>query len=230
MKLYCPKCATVLPSKQINIQNMVAQCDICHKIFNFADQVEPQAKGKAALIPQPRRLTYKNDGDSLEISWRWANSTLVFLIIFTLFWNGIVFGGFGGIFAEDNSGPGLFMLPHTLIGLYMIFYCLLSLVNKTKIKVDLHRIQVRHGPIPWFGNKRFDRDEILQFYSKQSAKKSNKGKITINNELHVILRKGTQVRLLGGLPSSEYPIFIEDALESFWGIEDTSVKGEFQFQ
>jgi hypothetical protein len=88
-------------------------------------------------------------------------------------------------------------------------------------------VTVRHYPVPWAGNTSISSVEISQLYAKEKANRSSDGGST-SFEVRAILRDGRNVKLVGGLTSSEQALFIEQAVEKCLGIKDAVVKGEIR--
>jgi hypothetical protein len=50
----------------------------------------------------------------------------------------------------------------------MIYYAITGYVNKTTVNVDYGQLTVRHGPLPWWGDRQIEPTHIVQLYSKEN--------------------------------------------------------------
>ncbi|MFT5194216.1 MAG: hypothetical protein ACI9EW_000572 [Cellvibrionaceae bacterium] len=237
MKLNCRKCAAEIPAKNVNIQKMVGQCAVCGHLFDFSDELcigLLKQEQKVSLPPKPEKMIVGNQNLEMHIQWRWFHWSAVFLILFSIFWNGIMFSTLGiGIIGAFQAGNiwmafGMMLIPHVWVGLGIGYYSLAMLFNSTHVSVDLDSLVIKHGPFPWFGHKSIERETVQQLYSKENNSSFNrKNNLSQGNfELHAITGQGKQSKLLRGLPSSEHPLFLESIIEKHWAIEDYPVRGE----
>jgi hypothetical protein len=232
MKLDCPKCGTEILAENMNLERMVAKCANCHSIFSFAKPVDgSQAKAKLAA-PQPDKVVLENLGGRLTLRWHWFSWHILLVTGFAVFWNGILFFGFGGAIISGGASPfavlPLMILPHFWVGLAMIYYAITGYVNKTTVTVDYGQLTVRHGPLPWWGNRQIEPAHIVQLYSKENRSGYRRNNQWSGNfEVHAILKQGKHQKLLSGLDSSEQALFVEQTIEDHLGIVDYPVRGEY---
>ena len=229
MKLDCPKCAAEISAPNMNLERMVAKCDNCHSVFSFADNFRGSLLPPKLDVPQPDKVTVKRTGGHLQVQWRWFHWMFLFLTAFALFWNGIIFSMVGAaLFGVGEGGFFVLALPHFWVGLALIYYVLTGYLNKTAVTVDYNQLTVRHGPLPWWGNRDIKTARIVQLYTKQNFSRWHRGNAwTGNFELHAVLKQGKHEKLLSGLDSSEHALFVEQTLEEYLGIEDYPVRGEY---
>ena len=233
MKLDCPKCAAEISAKNMNLDRMVAKCSHCHSVFSFADQFGAPATTKKLNAPKPEKVIVENWGGGLVLRWRWFHWTFLLITVFAVFWNGMMFSMVGASLftASEGNFRSLFpfiCFPHFWIGLIMIYYVLTGYINKTTVMVDHSQVTVRHGPLPWWGNRQLNTAEIVQLYTKQNLSRYHRGNAwTGNFEVHAVLKQGTHQKLLSGLDSSEHALFSEQVLEDYLGIVDYPVRGEY---
>ncbi|WP_420629125.1 hypothetical protein [Candidatus Leptofilum sp.] len=235
MKLNCPKCGTEILSENMNLDRMIAKCNRCHSVFSFADRLDTPTTPAKLDAPQPEKVRVENSGTDLTLHWRWFSWYIVPMTLFALFWNGIILFGFGGAFFFADSGElpsfasllPLLILPHFWVGLALIYYVLTGYLNKTVVTVNYGQLSVQHGPLPWWGNKRYEPSHIVQLYTKENRSRFRRNTWSGSFEVHVILKKGTHQKLLSGLDSSEHGLFVEQALETYLNITDHAVRGEY---
>ncbi len=230
MKLDCPKCAAEIPAENMNLDRMVAKCAKCHSVFSFAERVSTV---KAKLpAPQPDKIIVENLGGQLTLRWHWFNWHILLVTGFAVFWNGIMFFGFGGaIFSGEADFFAVFpfiLFPHFWVGLAMIYYAISGYINKTTVNVDYDQLTVRHGPLPWWGNRHIEPSHIVQLYSKENRSNYRRNNVWSGNfEVHAILKQGKHQKLLSGLDSSEHALFVEQTIEEHLSIADYPVRGEY---
>jgi hypothetical protein len=67
----------------------------------------------------------------------------------------------------DQTAAGRFgSWAFTLLGAFFGYYSLCLLLNSTEFKVDDEWLSVRHGPLPWFGNRQLPVDRIQQISTR----------------------------------------------------------------
>ena len=228
MELNCPNCAATINSDQININQLIAKCDSCHHVFRFDNMVPAKSEPEPMPVPQPQNVRVNNDLRTLTFEWRWFGSDLIFLIIFTIFWNGFILSFLPPNISALREGNILalspvLMLPHTWIGLFLLYYVLARIINKTQIILDDHELKVKQGPLPWLGNRTVRRNDIAQFYVNMF--RSNKGRRSY--QLNAVLTNGKQQKILSKRSDSSIPLYVAQELESFMGIENRPVQGEY---
>jgi hypothetical protein len=233
-KLNCPKCAAEIPAENMNLDRMVAKCAVCNSVFSFDKEfTTPAVLSRQAQfdVPQPERVKMENENGVLTIRLSWFSTRVIFMTLFALFWNGIMLSVAGGgllNFIMNGSAGMLFIFvtPHFWVGLIAIYFVLAGYINETRVTVDNGRLTVRHGPLPYWGNKEMATSDILQLYTK------NHYTMWRNNwsghyQLHAITGKNKHEKLLSGWDNSNYLLFVEQEVEHFLGIDDYPVRGEY---
>lgn len=227
MKLYCPKCSEEIPAKNINVERMVAKCHVCDSIFSFADKFPKPNSLKIIDTPQPAHI-YMDDTGNLLLRWSWLNKQIIPPTIFTFIWGAlvspIILGGLLAFLLGDWSEVVFFAAPLLAITLSLVYYLLVTYLNKTSVVVDDAHVSVKHGPLPWLRNKNIDATQVIQAYTKQVFPQRNR---KVQYEVYVILKNGEHVQLLSGLNTPEHALFVEQEIEHTLGIEDQPVRGEY---
>lgn len=231
MQIYCRQCGAPIKAENINLNNLMAKCDECDAVFSFADMYEGvSAKEKRTKdvidIPMPAGITIDNSGSRLRIQRSWFSWTIIFLLIFAIIWNGMIWGIFVPTFSGFNDAPGWFLLPFIAVGLFLAAYVALSFVNHTEIEVDVQAVVIQHKPIPLPG-KYIDCADVEQIYTKRHVHSSKNG-TSYTYSLNVVLSGGKTQKLLGNLSSSDQALFMEQEIERFLAIEDRPVRGEMR--
>jgi hypothetical protein len=231
MKLNCIKCGAEIPAENMNLDRMVAKCAVCNSVFSFDQEFSSRAvvaRQPQFDVPQPERVKVENGNGVLTIRLSWFTYKILFFTLFAIFWNGFMFSMVGGLFFSD-AGPGslvVFLFPHFWIGLALIYYVLTGYINETRVTVDGSRLTVRHGPLPFWGNKEISTHDILQLYTKHHHTMW-RNNWSGHYELHVVTGKNRHEKLLSGWDNSNYPLFVEQEVEHFLEIEDYPVRGEY---
>ncbi|MCC7369991.1 MAG: hypothetical protein IT306_16310 [Chloroflexi bacterium] len=178
-------------------------------------------------IGLPDTLTLNYKGSGFEIVRRWFDFTTIIMTVFVIFWDGFLclWYSMAVSAAHVDLTALLFPLGHLAIGVALTYRTLAGWINATRVTVDQGFISVRHGPLPWYGNKNFLGGDLKQLYSKE---KISNGRSTrsATYEVHVVTNSGKTEPLVTGLDSSEQAIFIEQEIERHFHIEDAPVRGQ----
>jgi hypothetical protein len=234
MQIYCRQCGAEIRAEDINLDKMIAKCSQCNAIFSFADMYGEDSHKKKKVdfsnVPMPNNMSIDNSGSTLVIERKWFSFSHIFLAIFAVIWNGMIWTIFVPNFAEAGAaGFGifpLFLLPFILVGIGVAYVALAGFLNTTTIHVDNMTLTVHHHPLP-FINKTVPTNDIEQLYTKQQISRSKNG-TTVSYQLHIIKYDGKNQRLLQSLDNPEQAIFIEQEVERFLDIEDRPVRGEYR--
>ena len=123
----------------------------------------------------------------------------------------------------------LIPLIHVGVGVGITYYVAAGWLNRTHITADYQKISIRHGPLPWFGNKNIEAWDLKQLYAKEKISRSHgrHGSSTRTSyAVRAVTKSGRNIKLVGGLTTQEQAIFIEQKIEKYLGIKDASVPGE----
>ena len=226
MRLTCPKCATDIRAKDVNINKLVAVCAQCDNVFGFGDEFPGQMRSVEPIeTPRPQNMRVEQRGGELILFWRWLDWTVIPLIGFAVIWNVFMFGFFGGFRGEDNmTSLTPLICPHFWVGLFLIYYILASLFNTTTVMVSHREVKIRHWPFPWRGSKTVEISSLKQLYSGDyfGGNKNRTRYFAVN----MVVKHDGHKRLVGGLKSAEHALYIEQEIEKFLGIQDKPVRGE----
>lgn len=179
-------------------------------------------------IGLPEKIEFRNHGSGIEIIRTWFGAKYVILLAFVFVWDGVLVY-LAGSFLNTASRLPLFVwfmpLGHVAMGLGLTYYAIAGLFNKTQVMADYSHLAVRHGPVPWPGNKDIRAGDIKQLYSKEKVRRTKHG-TTVSYSLHAMTNDEKTLKLLSGLESSEQALFIEQEIEKYLRIEDKAVRGE----
>lgn len=207
MSTYCPKCGSLIPAAEINLDLNVAHCRACDHVSEGA---------ASALSPEPKPpggVTVAQQGDDLVIAWSWFSLTRV------------VYLGFGALVLAQNASkvllfPTLFNLGWVAIGALAIYVGACGLVNKTTVRVGKGRLQVSHGPLPWAGGGTYDTASLVRLHAERHVTRSRKGGRTVTFSLEADLRDGKTITLMEGLEDEPTAEYFDKKIERTLGIVD----------
>ena len=179
----------------------------------------------------PDKLELRDQGTGIEIVRKWFSWKVIFTTVFVVIWFGFLSMWFPMAFAFGNAfGGGLSLvtlipLIHVAVGVGLAYTALTGWVNRTRITVDQGRISIRHGPLPWLGNKDLDGTTLKQLYSKEKISRG-RNSTSVTYEVHALTTSGRNEKLLSGLETSEQALYIEQEIERYFRIEDAPVRGQ----
>ena len=231
MNLKCDSCAAPLEEKQIDEERALARCAFCGAVMDLSRRAGPGPGGRTFRdlerpeVPLPEKFRLEKDGGGIRISWRWFTPAAVFLAFFAVVWNGFLIAFFG--MAAASGAPGvffLFPLIHVAVGVGIGYFALASFLNTTTVSVGGGTVAVRHGPLPWFGNRVLTGREVDQLFCAQKVSHGKHG-VSVTHEVNAVLKAGKRLTLLKGLQLDQ-ALFVEQRLERQLGIKDRAVGGE----
>jgi len=227
MDIKCERCDAAIPAENVNINALVAKCNICNAVFGITGVGGGgQSVPRRAEVAMPTSITMTDNGRELSITRKWFTYTAFFLVFFSLFWNGIVSVFVVGAITSGEWIMLLFISLHLTVGVCIAYYTLCLFVNKTRITVTRDYLSVKHGPLPWFGNSKLAASKVDQIWCKLHVQR-NKNGTTITYQVHANSTHGKSKKLIGGLNKPEEALFVEQQIETFLKIEDKPVVGAF---
>jgi hypothetical protein len=117
-----------------------------------------------------------------------------------------------------KHGAGVALVIGTLLLVQWDYALLTMLLNRTTVRADQDRVQVDHGPLPFFFKKRsLPREDIAQLFAA-----GDKGRFAVKAKL----ADGSTATLVEPLVRAEQALFVEQELERTLGIVDYSVPEE----
>ncbi len=235
ISLKCPNCDAPL---EVPEGRSLYFCQFCGgqvvgKHFPQQQTHDVPARKSKSAPGIPEILNVEDDGYRLQISWRWFSPLVFFLIPFCIVWNGFLVGwytmamGFGG----DMPGPMellflLFPIGHIAVGVGMTYAVLTMLFNRTTVTIEHGQLTVRHGPLPYPGNRQLFTEDVDQLYciEEKTASKDDGGYLKYT--VMALLRDGTSVKLLPPDSKRELARAVEYLVEKHLDIEDRHISGE----
>lgn len=174
----------------------------------------------------PAKMKLVPDGMGLIITRRWFGWQTIFLTVFAIFWDSFLVFWYA-IVAKEGAGLVFVLFPifHVIAGVVITYLALAGWLNTTRVSINFEKITVISGPLPFLNNRAVESSAIRQLYSKERITRSRNG-TTSHYDVHAILADERNIKLAGGLESSEQAVFLEQEIEKYLGIKDVPVKGE----
>ncbi len=176
------------------------------------------------------KLEVEEHGNELTITKRWFGYGVLFLIMFAIIWDGFLIVWYGMAFAGGAPTIAiLFPLLHVAAGIGITYTAITGLVNSTVLKINDNALTIKHGPLPWPGNKTVDVTDIEQFYVKQSAHTKD-GNTTYSYMVRAKSSTGKDIKILK-IPNwkdADEALKIERLIENHLGIKDVRLPEEYQ--
>jgi hypothetical protein len=120
----------------------------------------------------------------------------------------------------------VFPLIHLAVGVLLTYTVLAMYLNRTVLEISEGRLTVRHGPLPWPGNRALDVSEVEQLYCQEKVSRNRQGAASSTYTVSALLKGGRRVPLLDSLPRRDDALFVEQLVEKYLGIDDRPVGGE----
>jgi hypothetical protein len=180
------------------------------------------------IRPLPAGLTVRGDMPPYTIARRWFSFVHVLTFVFSVFWNGFLvfwyavllkdvpFGGEAGWMALL---PVLFPLLHVGAGIGLFYFSMAGFFNSTVIEVSGDALAVRHGPLPWPGNRKIRRTDLKQLYCEEKTTRNRTG-VSVTYTLNAVLSNFHKLPLVRSLPEKDQAQYLESFIEEKMGIRD----------
>lgn len=227
----CPTCGATLRAEDMNAHAMAATCHACHAFVDLRAlaAASGDAPGDARTplpVPMPSGVRVERRGSDLAIVRRWISWRFVFLLFFCVVWNGFLVFWYGMAFAMNAPLVfKVFPLLHVAVGVFLVYTTIAGFLNRTVIRIERDHLTVRHGPLPWRGNRDVSALDLEQLFCTQKLTR-NKNGTTVRYGVEASLKDGRHLGLASGLEVREQALFIEQAIEQHLGIQDRRVRSE----
>ncbi|HMO36964.1 MAG TPA: hypothetical protein PKA06_13065 [Gemmatales bacterium] len=120
---------------------------------------------------------------------------------------------------KQAAGISFWPVFTLLLALLLLYLFLAYLLNRTLLKADDEGLEIRHGPLPWWGNRYLPRQDLIQLYVGIRT-----GSKSTTYSLNAITRYGTVV-LLHDIVDPRELRQLEVLLEKRLQIQDVPVSG-----
>jgi hypothetical protein len=117
----------------------------------------------------------------------------------------------------------IFCAPHVALGLLFVYATLALFLNRTVIKATSEFITVRHGPLPWWGNRSLPLDELEGLYCYKHTRKDS---VSVWYSVNALTKGAKKVELVTDLHKVAEALFIKQELERWLKIDDGGVRDE----
>ncbi|HEX8319918.1 hypothetical protein [Longimicrobium sp.] len=233
-QVLCPSCGTHIRGEDMNLAQMAARCPTCDALLDLRGRAPslgaPGAPDRPAPIemPLPNGIQVQSNARELRLVLRWFSPVYIFLAVFSIFWIGFLVIWY----AMAIDGPlifQLFPLLHVAAGIGLAYATLAGFLNRTTITVERGHLSVRHGPIPWTGNRELPADALEQLYCQEHVTHSRNGGTTIRYSVQAVGKESRRkITLVSGLTDRDQALFIETQVEQKLGITDRRVTSEMR--
>jgi hypothetical protein len=228
-------CGATLTAEQLDRRLAVITCNHCGGIYDLTQQREGQQGNESQFLEDqqfqhvnerspaalPEKFKFEKSARRLSISWRWFESSGLFLLFFSIAWNSFLVNWIANL-----RGFDLFITAHVAVGIATAYASLANLFNTTRIDVDGKTLKVRHYPLPWLPAPTINVNEIEQIYVVEKYSENKKGNRTFYYNVNAVMRNNSNKELLKKLSSVEQGLYLEQEFETFMGIRDRPVAGE----
>jgi hypothetical protein len=253
MQITCSSCGAPVAARDVNLDRMLAKCDSCNAVFDISAQMpRPEGAAPAArarrLVGMPRGIRVVVDetvapggpaqtGEPYRLNAAaqphvvlvrsWFRPVLLFIAVGCVFWDGFLILAYATALsakgAHAHAAPLLFPLIHVGVGVAFTYTTICGFVNTTRIAIENGALSVRHGPLPWPGNREVAIANIAQLFCREHV--GSKGARTYS--VNALLKEGTTSPVVKGLNDAEQALYIEQIVEKRLGIVDAPVAGEY---
>ena len=180
-----------------------------------------------AKIDLPEQMELIRQGSHIEIVRKWFDRQVIIygLIGVYLSWSAFNWTMSGHASLDSafhalmrDRPAAIFHLLFACAGIWMMYFCVAGLINRTRITIGSDSIDVRHGPLPWLGNKKQDSASLKQIYIKTTTLKYVR-----RYKVQALLKNGSIITLVDGPGlSSMQASYIQQALEQSFRIDDAA--------
>jgi hypothetical protein len=233
LQIHCRYCAAEIPAGNINLDKLMAKCANCSAVFSIAGELglaageKKSSKRVMSSVPMPKYVSLEESFGELKILRKWFSMYQAPLVFFAVIWNGFLLFWYTIALSTGQTQMALFGLLHLAAGLFLIYTVATNFINATLITVNPQTLDIKHGPIPAWGNKTLNPSDIAQIYCKEIITRSRRSQ-TITYEVAAIMHDQRRETLLTGLYNAEQALYIEQEVERFLGIANEDVPGEMR--
>lgn len=228
-QLTCQNCRAKIPTKNINIQKVIAKCDSCGHVFDFEKMVKKERKQRREIL-LPTYMDVLKLNSQLEIDIKWRSSMNKFLVFFAVCWNAIMFVIVISIMSSGNFFDLLPVSIHLAVGIGLIYYIIAMYFNTSKVMVNTRYLTIKHEPIkiPFYKGHDIRSDDIEQVYVDEYVSSRSNKRPNYAFRVNVLLKdqQYKPIVILKGFKYPEQALYVEQEVERFLRIEDRKVKGE----
>ncbi len=244
-ELTCSHCGAALREADLDVRQGTATCRFCGALTRLPAEPAivpfpappvvslpvpvPESAAARPKVPRPESVAYSLTANGIQLTYRWFSPILFFLLFFCIAWDGfLVFWYSMGIAGAGQMGAAaliflLFPICHVAVGIGLTYFVLAGFLNRTWIDATRDGLRVRHGPVPWRGNKTLAAENIDQLFCSFSGQNSESSHSYC---VSVLLKDGRKEKLISMLHADDEARYIERTIEEFYGMEHHPVAGE----
>jgi len=215
-KIICKRCEEPIKTEKMDFENNIAYCDNCHAIRQIKTLKKEEEAQRNIGIMSPDGIYVKNTKTKLYIETE-LNKIAGF---------GYVLGASIMLMISlmgETTGELIFLTTFSII---LGYFGLIKLLNKIKLDITKQKIIIKSTPLFHFPVKTFESSRISQIYVKEHIHR-NKNGTTYTYKVRAILKNGKD-KVLVKLDNPEYAVYLERSIETWLGIIDRHVSGEFK--
>lgn len=243
-QLSCSHCGAALREADLDVRHGTATCRFCGALTPLPPESPseplpaPPAPSPAPVsqsavvrpkVPHPDSVACSVTAGGIQLTYRWFSPILFFLLFFCIAWDGfLIFWYSMGIGAGGQIGAAallffLFPICHVAVGIGLTYFVIAGFLNRTWIDATRDELRVRHGPVPWKGNKTLAVEDVDQLYCSFDGQNSQSSHSYC---VSVLLKDGRKEKLISMLHADDEARYIERTIEDFLGLEHRPVAGE----
>jgi len=218
-QVHCLNCGTLVPASDINIKTMTGKCAACDHIFNINS---PSTNNDNSPPPRPKNISIESGsrddfpgtqqdsnpffkhGESLYLKFRWFTPMLFGLVFFCIAWDAFLVFWYSTALTQADTPWIMIVFPigHLAVGVGLTYSTIAGLLNTTHVYADQHVVSVKHGPVPWRGNKEIPAKDIRKLTIEHSltAHRNNSSQSSFKIMADV---NGAETQLLARLEHSQ---------------------------
>jgi len=183
----------------------------------------------AGIVTQPSpgaadAVAIFHHGAESEIVRRWFNDRTVGHTVFALIFNGFAFFFCAKMSShwalQEGLSPLHFIYAFPVVGFFLAYRAAAEWLNRTWIVVDPEYVSVRHGPLPWPGNRKVAAAQIRRLHTDVSPWASGKGQY--RRYTYVVLadlQDGKTLKLVGGFTDVDQAMRVKQEIDSRLGLK-----------
>jgi hypothetical protein len=228
--IVCPACGTILPDRYVMLTVRRAVCAACGEHFpidtQLASPISPSRRPRTP-VSLPDGLSHEPGPADMTVRWRWPRRRAAPVLFFAVIWSGFL--AFWVFLIVTNESPKLnpLLLLHGAIAVFLLYLFLAYWLNSSWVELQTGRLQVRHGPIPWLGNRDLPTEWIGQLFSQMYQERGKRGRRRLATyRLKALMTDGSELLLLHNMATPEQALYLEQEIERYLGIADQSARGE----
>jgi hypothetical protein len=161
-----------------------------------SDGVEIEG-GLPASLPMLSSIVCEKQEEGIALTQHWFSWMSVATVPFSVFLGALVVGAYTLLPDGDLSVlSAVLLLPGILLALAVGYYSLARLVNSTVVTLTSGELSIRHGPLPWPGNRTVPVHNVKEFRCQRQPSRNYAGDVWETYTLNAVLDDGRDVELL----------------------------------